>query len=88
MDTLREQCDEMSGEIKEIREAHRQFVAYMAEQLAALNSRIGHLEGRSDGLKAELTATLQVEILKASQKNYLFRRKPGALPPAGDSDLE
>lgn len=85
---LAKRYDDLGANLSDLREAHRQFVAYMAEQLATLNSRIGHLEGRSDGLKAELTATLQIEILKASQKSYPVRRRPGALPPAGDSGSE
>jgi hypothetical protein len=89
VDTLGKRCDELSSEIKDLRDAHHRFVAYMGDQLAVLNSRIGHLEGRSDGLKSELTATLQFEILKASQRGNSFApSRPAALPPAGDPASE
>jgi hypothetical protein len=61
-------CEELSDDLRESREAHKALLAYLNEQLLAINSRISRLEGRSDGMKSELTAVLQMEILKAAQR--------------------
>jgi chaperonin cofactor prefoldin len=68
LEFLGKRCEELSDEIRELREAHKALLAHLNEQLATINSRLGRLEGRSDGLKSELTAVLQVEILKAAQR--------------------
>lgn len=64
---LRETCGRLGSEILEHRKAHRDFLVLIQEQISTLNTRIGRLEGRSEGLKEELTAALQLELLKASR---------------------
>jgi predicted nucleic acid-binding Zn-ribbon protein len=65
--SLGERCKKLESEIREDREAHQGLLTQFREQLAMLNSRIGWLEGRSEGLKSELTAVLRLETLKADQ---------------------
>jgi chromosome segregation ATPase len=82
--SLGERCKELASGIRENREAHQALLANLSEQLGVINSRLGRLEGRSDGLKSELTAVLQIEILKAAQR---FQPLPpvktdGLLPPS------
>lgn len=82
VELLGRRCDDLSDEIRDIREAHKALLAHLNEQLASINSRLGRLEGRSDGLKSELTAVLQIEILKAAQ-----RFQPSLPPPKTDNLL-
>jgi hypothetical protein len=84
VEALGGRCDHLASEIQELWQAHRTLLTYVGEQLAAVNSRLGNLEGRSDGLKSELTAVLQLEILKATQKFKPFAGPPleTLLPPS------
>lgn len=87
VELLGQRCDELSREIRESREAQKALLAHLNEQLVSINSRLGRLEGRSDGLKSELTAVLQVEILKAAQRFQppLPPMKPDGLLSSSDA---
>ncbi|MEA2603301.1 MAG: hypothetical protein QOF89_4293 [Acidobacteriota bacterium] len=82
--SLGERCTELASGIRENREAHQTLLANLSEQLAGINSRLGRLEGRSEGLKSELTAVLQVEILKAAQRFQPLPSKVDGLLPSPD----
>ncbi len=57
----------MASEIKENRIAHEALLRDLTEQMAILNGRLSKLEGRTDGMKSELTLALQLEMLKIAQ---------------------
>lgn len=78
---LGERCDRLASEIKENRTAHEALLRNLSEQLATLNGRLSKLEGRTDGMKSELTVTLQLEMLKIAQ-GFQPMRGParGSLP--------
>jgi hypothetical protein len=57
----------MASEIQENRIAHEALLRDLTAQLASLNARLSRLEGRTDGMKSELTVALQLEILKIAQ---------------------
>jgi chromosome segregation ATPase len=61
VEALTDRCERLADEIKENRNAHQALLAYLSDQLASLGNRIGKLEGRAEGLKAELVAVLQME---------------------------
>lgn len=61
---LGERCERLASEIQENRGAHEALLRHLNEQLGSLNGRLSNLEGRTDGIKAELTLMLQVEMLK------------------------
>jgi hypothetical protein len=54
-----------SEEVQELRGQMREMLQFMNSELASLKERVGRLEGRSEGLKSELTAVLESEMLKA-----------------------
>jgi chromosome segregation ATPase len=86
VEALAERCERLADEIKENRNAHQALLAYLNEQLASLGNRIGKLEGRSEGLKTELVAVLQMEILKASQRSSPQPEPQRLLSPGEESD--
>jgi uncharacterized small protein (DUF1192 family) len=90
VEALTDRCERLADEIKENRNAHQALLAYLSDQLASLGNRIGKLEGRTEGLKAELVAVLQMEILKASQKSSSSPEPESQrlLPPEGDSEFD
>ena len=83
---LAERLDRMAAETKEDLAAQEALLDRLGEQLAILNGRLSKLEGRTEGMKAELTIALQLEILKMAQG---FQPIPGsgrgALPAPEDS---
>jgi hypothetical protein len=71
-----------SEEVQELRVQVREMLQFMNGELASLKERVGRLEGRSEGLRSELTAVLENEILK-----YLHGSRMRALPhPPDGSD--
>ena len=84
VEALSDRCERLADEIKENRNAYQALLAHLGEQLMSLSSRIAKLEGRSEGLKAELVAVLQTEIMKASQRSSALE-PPRLLPSDGDS---
>jgi flagellar motility protein MotE (MotC chaperone) len=82
VEALTDRCERLADEVKENRHAHQALLSHLHEQLASLGDRIAKLEGRSEGMKAELVAVLQTEILRASQKPVL-PPKPGESLPSG-----
>lgn len=88
VEALSESYDQLAAEVKESREAHQALMAHVGEQLSTLHGRIGRLEGRSDGLKSELTAVLQVEVLKLAQRLQppFASHNPERLPPGAGSE--
>jgi uncharacterized protein YhaN len=89
MENLGRRCEDLSDEIRQNREEQKALLAHLNEQIATINSRLGRLEGRSDGLKSELTAVLQMEILKAAQRfQPLPTSKADGLLQAPDAMVE
>jgi hypothetical protein len=71
----------MASEIKENRIAHEALLRDLTEQMAILNGRLSKLEGRTDGMKSELTVALQLEMLKIAQGFQPIHGKArGSLP--------
>ncbi|MFL6194083.1 MAG: hypothetical protein ACJ75H_07925 [Thermoanaerobaculia bacterium] len=84
---LNERVERLAVEVQENRSAHQALLTRVGEELSDLHGRIGRLEGRSEGLKTELTAVLQMEILRMAQKAQTFTRlRPEGLLPAGDPE--
>jgi chromosome segregation ATPase len=79
MEQLRERNREIASELKDIRRENLETVRFMHSELASLKERVGRLEGRSEGLKSELTAVLESEMLKA-----LHGSRVRALPQPSD----
>ena len=83
---LAERLDRMAAETKADLAAQEALLRRVNEQLAILNGRLSKLEGRTEGMKSELTVALQLEILKMAQG---FQPIPGvgrnALPAPEDS---
>ena len=83
---LGERTLEIAEGAAEARRENREFLQFMHGELAALKERIGRLEGRSDGLKSELSAILEMEILKAVHRLQAgTAREQGLLPGKVDS---
>jgi hypothetical protein len=66
-------------EVQDLRQQIRDMLQLMNSELASLKERVGRLEGRSEGLRSELTAVLESEILKA-----LHGSRMKALPQPSD----
>ena len=75
-----DRAKEASEEVHELRRENREILQFLHGELAHLKERVGKLEGRSEGLRAELTAVLEKEILKSVQ---IVGMK--VLPPAQES---
>jgi len=86
VEALTDRCERLADEVKENRSAHQALLAHLNDQLASLGNRIGKLEGRSEGLRAELVAVLQSEILKASQRSSPQSEPQRLLASGEDSD--
>ena len=82
---LGERCEHLASEVKENRSAHLALLQHLPEQFSTLNSRLSKLEGRADGMKSELTAALQLEMLKIAQR-FQSMQSPGrsSLPATED----
>lgn len=63
-----ERARDLAGDIKEIRHEHRELLKLLNSELSSLKERVGRVEGRADGLKSELTAVLEAELVKAAQR--------------------
>jgi uncharacterized protein YlxW (UPF0749 family) len=83
MEQLRERNRELAAELKDIRRENLETVRFVHSELAGLKERVGRLEGRSEGLKSELTAVLESEMLKALHGS---RMKALPLPSEGGGD--
>ena len=82
---LGERCDRMASEIKENRTAHEALLRNLTEQMANLSSRLSKLEGRTDGMKSELTLALQLEMLKITKGfQPMLGSARGSLPISED----
>jgi outer membrane murein-binding lipoprotein Lpp len=86
VEALSSSYNQLAAEIKENRQAHQALMTFVGEQFSTLNGRISHLEGRSDGLRSELTAALQVEILKLAQRRAFAAYSPEQLPADSGSE--
>ena len=82
---LGERTAEIAEGAADGRRENRELLQFLNGELAALKERISRLEGRSDGLKSELSAILENELLKAIHRHQLGTPEQGLLAGKIDS---